>query len=86
MIKAALKRYFESGDVENEVNALNELIKNNLNPLKIQNEVSNPYMFNQHQWRMKRYWNEPCDNIYKAFAPLFTYLYNNYGGTHKKPG
>jgi len=45
-----------------------------------------PYNYNQHRWRVERYWNEPCDNIYKAFAPLFTYIYNTFGGTHKKPG
>ena len=43
-------------------------------------------MYDQQSWRSNRYWNEPCDNLYKAYAPLFTYLYNTFGGKHKKPG
>ncbi len=35
---------------------------------------------------MERYWNEACDNILKAYKPLFEFLYASFGGTHKKPG
>lgn len=50
-MKAAFKRYFESGDVDNEAAALDELLRNQLNTLKISSEISSPYMFNQHRWR-----------------------------------
>lgn len=86
LIKSGLKRYFESGDVENEVDAIGQLIINNLNPLQESSDISYPYNYNQHRWREERYWNEACDNIYKAFAPLFTNIYNTFGGSHKKPG
>jgi hypothetical protein len=29
---------------------------------------------------LDRYWNEPCDNIFKANSALFEYLFKNYGG------
>ena len=45
-----------------------------------------PYLYDPHQWRVDKYWNEPCDNIMKAYAPLFKNLFDRYGGMAKKPG
>ena len=66
--------------------AFDLIITNHLNPLKQTTDVSSPYLYNQHRWRVERYWNESCDNIYKAFVNLFQFLYVTFGGTHKKPG
>lgn len=35
---------------------------------------------------MERYWNEPCDNIFKAYQPLFQMIYNVYSSKTAKPG
>jgi len=56
---------------------------------KMNNEIILPYfkrLTNSHQWRLSRYWNEQCDNFYKAHMDLFQHLYLRYGGTHKLPG
>jgi hypothetical protein len=39
-----------------------------------------------HDWRVRRYWNEECDNVFKSFTVLFQFIYNHFGGTHRKPG
>eukprot|EP00347_Sterkiella_histriomuscorum_P017331 403349792 len=90
LMKAAIKRYFESGDVESELEAIDILESSHLRPIKDGSDSSLQmmmrYNYNQQRWRQERFWNEPCDNILKAFAPLFTYIYNTFGGSHKKPG
>ena len=45
-MKAAIKRYFESGDVESELEAMDLMIVNNLNPIKEQNDLTYPYNYN----------------------------------------
>ncbi|MDR3547216.1 MAG: hypothetical protein P4M11_02880 [Candidatus Pacebacteria bacterium] len=42
--------------------------------------------FNCHVFREKRYWNEECDNIYKAHYQLFENVYQARSGSHKLPG
>ncbi len=42
--------------------------------------------FNMRKWREERLWNEPADNIFKAFQQLFKLIYEKYGGSHVKPG
>ena len=42
-------------------------------------------MYDQHRWRVNRFWNEHCDNIFKAYSQLFQYLFNKYGGMSPKP-
>jgi len=37
-------------------------------------------------YRWKRYWNEPVDNLYKFHMKLFQEVYKNYSGTLKLPG
>jgi len=66
-----------------EAEAVEMFVANNLEPY-----VSNlnPLEAESQQWRRERLWNEGCDNIFKAFSSLFTYLFNAFGGTHKKPG
>ena len=46
----------------------------------------NPYQYDQMRWRKDRYWNEPCDNLYKAFEPLFKYVWTTFSGKKMRPG
>lgn len=39
-----------------------------------------------HQWRKTILWNEPVDNILKAFLPVLKHCYENFGGTALMPG
>ena len=47
-----------------------------------------PYcsQFNCQEFRVKRYWNEECDNIYKSHYTLFESLYQSRSGSHRMPG
>lgn len=51
-----------------------------------ESHLQDPFFYCQQEWRDERYWNEPCDNLFKAYQPLFQQLYNTYGGKNKKPG
>lgn len=38
------------------------------------------------QWRKTVLWNEPVDNILKAYLPVLRHIYDNLGGTALLPG
>lgn len=38
------------------------------------------------EWRLKRYWNEEVDNLYKSHFPLLDFLFKRYGMKYMKPG
>lgn len=46
LMKAAIKRYFESGDVECELDAIEMMAKSNLYPLQQSSDLSSPYIYN----------------------------------------
>ncbi|CDW85718.1 UNKNOWN [Stylonychia lemnae] len=79
LIRLAVKRYFESQLAPNEASAVQMMIDNNLNP-------TSDHIIRAQQWRRKFLWNEQCDNLLKAYMPVFMHIYNNFGGTHRKPG
>ena len=71
LIRAALKKYCESGETENEGDAVDRLWKEFFYPYQQKIYATSPYYYDQHRWRMNRFWNEQCDNIFKAYASLF---------------
>lgn len=80
--KLALLRYYESKFYEakivnNPIEAVDILINTHL---------KNCSIYDVREFRRKRYWNEECDNVYKANISLMEYLYDNYGGSKMKPG
>jgi hypothetical protein len=86
MLRTALKKYIEPGFLDNEADAVENFWNEYLNVHYAETNLEKPYFYSQHKWRLDRYWNEPCDNIFKAYAPLFNFLFNQYGGIVKKPG
>jgi hypothetical protein len=48
--------------------------------------MPNCSQFNCQVFRDTRYWNEECDNIYKAHYPLLENVYNTRSGSHRLPG
>jgi len=84
ILRLAIKKCYETGEVENELDAVELFYERHIEPLYL--GTLEKYLYNQQRWRDERYWNEACDNILKAYAPLFQHLFNVYGGTHKKPG
>ena len=92
LMRLALKRYHESitfvllhfyhmliGEiVPTRAEAIVKLFENHLIP-----ECSH---INCQKFRDEEYWNEECDNIYKANLNLLQYIFEHIGGTHKLPG
>lgn len=71
ILRTALKKYVEPGFLDNEPEAIDRFWHEYLEVHANEVNVERPYFYNQHRWRLERYWNEPCDNIFKAYAPLF---------------
>lgn len=42
--------------------------------------------FNAQKWRRQCLWTEAVDNVLKAYLPLLTHVYENFGGKFIKPG
>ena len=78
IIRLGLKRYFESGTCDSELEAMTRTLEDHVNPYCQQYDVN--------KFRKEVYWNEYCDNVLKAYLPLMENVYNTYGGTHRKPG
>jgi hypothetical protein len=74
-----MKRFCESGEAQSEAAAVTMLLEVNLKP-SFQNILT------AHQWRKTILWNEPIDNILKAFLPVFKHVYDTFGGTSLMPG
>jgi hypothetical protein len=85
IIRSAMKKYCENGELENEGDAVDRFWNDYLHPYKNKMQVSHPYQYDTHKWRINRFWNEHCDNIFKAYSQLFLFLFNKYGGMSPKP-
>jgi hypothetical protein len=68
MMKIAIRKFCNNGPYESEAQALDVLDKDFLTPLKINCPL---YTYDSQRWRVERYWNEPCDNMLKAYHSLF---------------
>jgi len=42
--------------------------------------------FDNHKWRVERYWNEPVDTVLKSYLPIFRGVYKKYSGLKTLPG
>ena len=80
MTRIAIKKFSETGELENERDAVDKLWKDFLYPHQQETYLSSPFFYDQQKWRATRYWNEPCDNIFKAYSHLFHFLFTKYGG------
>ncbi len=47
-----------------------------------------PYIlkFDSHDWRVKRLWNEQCDQVYRYYMQAFKAIYEKYSGKYTLPG
>lgn len=79
-------KYCDSGKAKSEEEAIELLWEEYLLPLRQETYQIDPYFYDYHRWRVERYWNEPCDNLYKAYANLFQQIFNHYGSKNRKPG
>jgi hypothetical protein len=89
LLRCAILKFCENkavAGIETEADSVKHLNTIYLEPHKIEMLNSEPFFYDLQEWRKQRYWNEHCDNIFKAYAPLFTFLFNRFGGTHKLPG
>jgi hypothetical protein len=77
LLRLAILRYYDTQKVQTRVEAVKKLFDAHM--LKMQNQP------NSQLWREERYWNEECDNIYKANWSLVEHLYINMGGHARKP-
>jgi hypothetical protein len=85
ILRCSLIKYCENGNLD-EATAIQTLANDFLYPYMRETSLEDPFFYNQQEWRVNRYWNEPCDNLFKAYQPLFQQVYNTYGGKNKKPG
>eukprot|EP00347_Sterkiella_histriomuscorum_P020671 403336916 len=79
LLRLAIKKFFESQLAQTESQAFQLLIDNHIIP-------ATSHIIKSQEWRKTILWNEQVDNILKAYLPVFQHVYNNYGGTHRKPG
>jgi hypothetical protein len=77
LLRLAILRYYDTQKVQTRAEAVKKLFAAHM--LKMQNQP------NSQLWREERYWNEECDNIYKANWSLMDHLYINMGGHARKP-
>ena len=70
----------EAGLGKNEEEALLILCKDHLEKNRESMPAANAML-----WRRQNIWNEPVDNILKAYQPFFTELYKRYSSS-KQPG
>ena len=70
--------YYESKELSTRVEAISKLFTDHI--------CKTGYEYVSHKWRMERYWNEECDNIFKANMSLMSHLFNLRGGKKRLPG
>lgn len=80
VIRIAIVKYFESKLCKSEAEALDRIITDHISKKYNYQKVC------QSIYRRNVFWNEPLDNVLKAFKPVFLHLFKNFGGTTKKPG
>ena len=78
LIRAAVEKFFASGQVESELDAV----------IKFNEEFIKPKCekFNQTAWRFENTFNVYVDNVMKAYEPIFKKIWTLFSGKHKKPG
>jgi len=77
-VRAAIERHFTlEHNTKSEAEALEKTCTEHL--------LVHRQFTNIHKWRIEKIWNEPVDNILKAYRPLFERLYELYSGC-KNPG
>ena len=77
LARIAERKYIESGVTKSHFEACKRLFGDHVEKVICR--------FDAHLWR-DRYWNEPCDQIYKAYVPLLQHLYKKYSGAKTQPG
>ena len=78
----------DSNIASNEVDSIDCALDKFIKPHMDETHVMDPYFYDMQKWRVERYWNEPCDNIYKAFDSIFRLVFSKYGaimGKSSKP-
>jgi hypothetical protein len=80
IIRIAVCKFYDTKQVKSEAEALDKLVQEHIN-----RKYSYPKC-SQYTFRRNQYWNEPVDNVLKAYKPMFMHLYHSYGGTTCKPG
>lgn len=78
IIRAAIEKFFASGQVESELEAVKKFNEEFIKPKCAQ--------FNQTKWRYANTFNVYVDNVMKAYEPAFKKMWSIYTGKHKKPG
>lgn len=78
IIRCSIEKFFASGQVENELDAIKKFINEYLIP-KCQG-------MNQHEWRVKNTFNVHVDNFMKAYKKIWEHMYERFSGRHTLPG
>ena len=79
LLRCAIKKYFESGACETEVDAVRMFIVEH-----IDKHVGT--RFDQTLWRQENTMNIYVDNVLKAHMKVWDHMYNKYSGRHALPG
>ena len=78
IIRAAIEKFYASGQVETELEAVIKFNEEYIIPKCTQ--------FNQSKWRYGNTFNVYVDNVVKVYEHLFKKLWSIYSGIHTKPG
>lgn len=78
IIRAAIEKFYASGQVENEHEAVKKFIEEYIIPKCTQ--------YDQTKWRYENTFNVYVDNVIKVYEPLFKKIWSMFNGKHKKPG
>ena len=78
LMRLTIQRYFDTKKVPTRGDAVKLLFAEHLN--KYSGGI------NSQLWREGRFWNEECDNIFKANWSLMQHIYLTRGGSKKMPG
>jgi hypothetical protein len=78
MMKVTIRKICENGPEESEAKALQVLGRDYLDMHRDMILKLAPYTYDSHKWRVDRYWNEPCDNLIKAYSSVFHSIFNTY--------
>lgn len=79
LLRCAIKKYFESGVCETELDAVKMMIENH-----IRKDIKS--QFDQVEWRKANTLNVNVDNCLKAHAKVWDHMYSKFSGRHALPG
>lgn len=78
-MRCAVKKYYESGKCDSELDAVQMLIDNHF-VTKVGDQ------FDQNLWRVNNTFNVYVDNAVKAYLKVFEHIYDKFSGKHVLPG